>query len=249
MSGVGRQQYTNASWTGLHFPHDGFVADPRGPMCAGADSKAISTMTSATFSLFLLTFFLVSLTPGMCMMLSLSLGMTVGVRRTAWMWVGELVGVGTVAAASVLGVATVLLQYPPLFTAFKLGGGAYLVWLGIEMWRSRGSLAIPEVADGARAPRRLQLATQGLVTAIANPKGWAFFIALLPPFLNFDQPMAPQLSLLLAIILSMELCCLILYAMGGSVARALLARRSNVQLMNRVSGVLIAGIGVWLMLD
>ncbi|WP_322999792.1 LysE family translocator [Castellaniella sp.] len=206
-------------------------------------------MTSATFSLFLLTFFLVSLTPGMCMVLSLSLGMTVGVRRAAWMWVGELIGVGTVAVASVLGVATVLLQYPPLFTAFKWGGGAYLVWLGIEMWRSKGSLAIPDVIDGAQAPRRLQLAMQGLVTAVANPKGWAFFIALLPPFLDFSQPMAPQLSLLLAIILSMELCCLILYATGGSVARTLLASRSNVRLMNRIAGTLIIGVGIWLMLE
>ena len=165
------------------------------------------------------------------------------------MWLGELAGVGLVAVASVLGAATVLLRYPPLFTAFKWGGGAYLVWLGIEMWRSKGSLAIPEVAEGAPAPQRAQLITQGFVTAVANPKGWAFFIALLPPFLDFGQPVAPQLSLLLSIILSMELCCLVLYALGGSVARALLASRSNVRLLNRIAGTLIIGIGLWLMLD
>ena len=206
-------------------------------------------MTSATLPLFLLTFFLVSLTPGMCMVLSLSLGMTVGVRRAAWMWLGELAGVGLVAVASVLGAATVLLRYPPLFTAFKWGGGAYLVWLGIEMWRSKGSLAIPDVIEGAPAPLRGQLILQGFVTAVANPKGWAFFIALLPPFLDFGRPVAPQLSLLLSIILSMELCCLVLYALGGSVARALLASRSNVRLLNRIAGTLIIGIGLWLMLD
>ena len=206
-------------------------------------------MTLATLPLFLLTFFLVSLTPGLCMMLSLSLGMTLGVRQAAWMWLGELLGVGLVAVASVLGAATVLLQYPPLFTAFKWGGGAYLVWLGIEMWRSKGTLAIPEVDDVVRAPARKQLAVQGFITAIANPKGWAFFIALLPPFLDFSRPMAPQLSLLLSIILSMELCCLVLYAMGGSVARALLANRANVRLINRISGTMIAGLGIWLMVD
>ena len=63
-------------------------------------------MTLSTLSVFVPTFFLVSLTPGLCMTLSLSLGMTVGVRRTAWMWIGELVGVATVAVASVIGVAT-----------------------------------------------------------------------------------------------------------------------------------------------
>lgn len=206
-------------------------------------------MTFATLSVFVPTFFLVSLTPGLCMTLSLSLGMTVGVRRAAWMWIGELVGVGTVAVASVIGVATVLLHYPAVFTVFKWVGGAYLVWLGIQMWRSRGNLAIPEVDRNQTAPPRAQLAGQGLLTAIANPKGWAFFIALLPPFLNFDHTLPPQLGLLVSIILSMELCCLALYATGGSAARALLAKRSNVQLMNRVAGTLIIGVGVWLALD
>lgn len=206
-------------------------------------------MSVASLPLFLLTFLLVSLTPGLCMVLSLSLGMTVGLRRAAWMWLGELIGVGTVAVASVIGVATVLLNYPALFIAFKWAGGAYLAWLGIEMWRSKGALAIPDIQGGVASPKRTELAMQGLVTAVANPKAWAFFVALLPPFLDFDQPMLPQLSLLVAIILSLELLCLALYALGGSAARALLARRSNVRLLNRVSGTLIIAVGVWLILD
>jgi len=206
-------------------------------------------MSLSTLSVFIPTFFLVSLTPGLCMTLSLSLGMTVGVRRAAWMMAGELVGVGTVAVLSMVGVATILLRYPAVFTAFKVVGGAYLIWLGIQMWRSRGNLAIPEIASDAPPPPRGQLATQGLITAIANPKGWAFFIALLPPFLNFDVPLAPQLTFLLSIILSMELTCLLLYATGGRAARALLAKRSNVQVLNRIAGTLIIGVGIWLALD
>lgn len=206
-------------------------------------------MSLSTLSVFIPTFFLVSLTPGLCMTLSLSLGMTVGVRRTAWMMAGELVGVGLVAVLSMVGVATILLRYPAVFTAFKLVGGAYLIYLGIEMWRSRGNLAIPEVDNDAAPPPRAQLAGQGLVTAIANPKGWAFFIALLPPFLNFQAPLTPQLSLLLSMILSMELACLMLYATGGSAARALLAKRSNVRVLNRIAGTLIIGVGIWLALD
>lgn len=206
-------------------------------------------MTLATLSIFIPTFLLVSLSPGLCMTQSMSLGMTVGVRRTAWMWIGELLGVATVAIGSVIGVATILLQYPAIFTLFKWVGGIYLMWLGIQMWRSRGNLAIPPVDDEAPPPARLQLAGQGLITAIANPKGWAFFIALLPPFLNFDKSLPPQLLLLLSMILTIELCSLALYAGGGSAARALLAKRSNVQLMNRIAGTLIIGVGVWLAVD
>ncbi|RJS92512.1 LysE family translocator [Salinisphaera sp. Q1T1-3] len=206
-------------------------------------------MTLATLSVFIPTFFLVSLTPGLCMTLALSLGMTVGVRRTGWMMIGEMLGVGLVAVLSVIGVATVLLRYPMLFTAFKWVGGAYLVWLGIGMWRSRGNLAIPEIDDDAPPPPRGQLAGQGFVTAIANPKGWAFFIALLPPFLDFDRALAPQLALLLSMILTMELICMTLYATGGSAARALLEKRSNVRVLNRIAGTLIIGVGIWLALD
>ena len=50
-------------------------------------------------SVFVPTFFLVSLTPGMCMTLAMTLGMTQGVKRTLWMMVGELLGVGLVAVS------------------------------------------------------------------------------------------------------------------------------------------------------
>src|SRR5699024_2212021 len=125
-----------------------------------------------------------------------------------------------------------------------------LVWVGVEMWRSRGSLAILEAhGDTIVPPARRQLASQGFITAIANPKGWAFFIALPPPFLNFNQPLSPQISALVSIMLTMELYCLALYASSGSAARSMLSRHFNVRLLNRISGTLITGIGIWLALD
>jgi threonine/homoserine/homoserine lactone efflux protein len=90
------------------------------------------------------------------------------------------------------------------------------------------------------------LATQGFVTAIANPKGWAFFIALLPPFINQTKPLIPQVSVLLAIILVLEFICLIIYASGGSTMRKFLQKSNNVRLMNRIAGTLMLGVGVWL---
>ncbi len=75
-------------------------------------------------SVFVPTFLLVSLTPGMCMTLAMVLGMTQGVRRTLWMMIGELAGVGLVAAAAGAGVATLMLQQPALFAVFKWLGGA-----------------------------------------------------------------------------------------------------------------------------
>lgn len=205
-------------------------------------------MSWATLSVFVPTFLFVSLTPGMCMTLAMVLGMTQGVKRTLWMMVGELIGVGFVAAAAGAGVAALMLRQPELFIAFKWIGGAYLAYLGIMMWRSRGRMAIPSELDTGPAAGRLQLATQGLVTAVANPKGWAFFMVLLPPFLDGSRPLAPQLSMLIAVILTIEFASMLLYATGGKTLRKLLGKSGNVRLLNRIAGTLMIGVGVWLAL-
>ncbi|GGX48009.1 LysE family translocator [Saccharospirillum salsuginis] len=206
-------------------------------------------INTALLAAFIPTFILVSLTPGMCMTLSMSLGITIGVRRTFWMMAGELVGVGLVAVMAVIGVAAIMLGSPMVFTAFKWAGGAYLMWLGIQMWQSKGKLAIPETGDSAHAgASRMQLAVQGFVTAVANPKGWAFFMVLLPPFLDDSRPLAPQLAVLVTVLLMIEWLSLILYASGGKTLSRILARGSNVRLINRVAGTLMMAVGVWLAL-
>lgn len=68
----------------------------------------------------------VSITPGMNMTLALTLGMSVGYRRTLWMMVGELLGVALVAVSAVVGIAAVMLRYPDIFTLFKIVGQA--IW-------------------------------------------------------------------------------------------------------------------------
>lgn len=201
---------------------------------------------AAMLAVFVPTFFFVSATPGMCMTLSMTLGMTIGLRRTVWMMIGELFGVGLVVLLSMIGVATLLLNYPALFTAFKLAGGAYLAYIGYQMWRSRGRLALQETADCIDNTSRRALVVQGFVTAIANPKGWAFFIALLPPFIDQSLPLLPQMLTLISMILLIEFICLVLYAVGGQSLAHLLRKRSNVRVMNRIAGTLMIGVGVWL---
>jgi len=196
--------------------------------------------------IFIPTFFFVSITPGMCMTLSLSMGMSIGLKKTFYMMYGELVGVGIVASSSVIGVATIMLKYPTIFLVLKYAGGAYLIYLGIQMWMSKGKMALKlNNSCDFNIPKRT-LAMQGFITAIANPKGWAFFIALLPPFIDKNLELAPQLSILILLILLIEFICLIIYASGGSTLRRLLQNSSNVKLINKIAGVMMIGIGVWL---
>jgi homoserine/homoserine lactone efflux protein len=200
----------------------------------------------ALLSAFIPTFFFVSITPGMCMTLAMTLGMTIGVKRALWMMLGELVGVATVAILSAIGVAALLLNYPNVFIVLKYIGGAYLAFIGLQMWLSKGKMAIKADANDTKPASRIDLISQGFVTAIANPKGWAFFVALLPPFLDASQPLISQLAVLITIILTLELTCLLIYAAGGRTLKSILMQSGNVRIMNRIAGSLMIGVGVWL---
>lgn len=200
----------------------------------------------AVLAVFIPTFFFVSITPGMCMTLAMTLGMSVGVRRTLWMMVGEVLGVAVVAIAAVIGVASVMLNYPELFAVLKYLGGAYLIYLGINMWRAKTSFKLGSEAGQKIA--RSQLFSQGFITAIANPKGWAFMISLLPPFINVDAAVAPQLAILLSIIMLSEFICMLIYATGGKSLRVFLDKGDNVKWLNRIAGALMMAVGIWLAL-
>lgn len=194
---------------------------------------------------FIPTFFFVSVTPGMCMTLAMTLGMSIGLKRTFYMMIGELFGVGIVALSSVVGVAAIMINHPDIFTIFKYLGGLYLGYLGVQLWLNRGKMALSNTASPTSISAT-SLAFQGFITAIANPKGWAFFIALLPPFINQTKPLVAQISVLLAIILTLEFICLIIYAGGGNTLRKFLQKGDNVRLMNRIAGTLMIGVGIWL---
>ncbi|MGR5175096.1 LysE family translocator [Vibrio parahaemolyticus] len=203
-------------------------------------------MDWATLSIFIPTFFFVSITPGMCMTLALTMGMSIGYRRTLWMMIGELLGVAAVSLAAILGIAAIMLKYPEIFIVFKAVGASYLFYLGIQMWRSKGKLAISSEVDDAPEHNDWDLVVQGFVTAIANPKGWAFMISLLPPFIDQSKPMFSQVSIMLAIILLSEFVCMTIYATGGKGLKRTLGNANNVRTMNRIAGTLMCGVGVWL---
>ncbi|MBB1389183.1 LysE family translocator [Shewanella sp. SG44-6] len=200
----------------------------------------------AVLAVFIPTFFFVSITPGMCMTLAMTLGMSIGVRKTLWMMLGELVGVALVAIAAVLGVASIMLNYPQVFDILKWVGGAYLAYIGINMWRAKGRMAIITGLDVKT--NRISLISQGFITAIANPKGWAFMISLLPPFINVDYAVGPQLAVLLGIIMITESVSMLAYASGGKSLRLFLSRGDNIRWMNRIAGSLMIVVGIWLAL-
>jgi len=200
-------------------------------------------------SLFIPTVLLISITPGMCMTLAMTLGLSIGVSRTLWMMLGEVLGVAIVAISAVLGVSVVMLKFPALFSLLKLVGAAYLLYLGINMWRSKGKLSLSFDNKTPTQVKNQTLFNQGFVTAIANPKGWAFMVSLLPPFINKNHELPAQLAVLVIIIMASEFLCMLLYATGGHTIGRLITEQKNVAIMNKVSGSLMIAVAIWLALS
>ncbi len=117
------------------------------------------------------------------------------------------------------------------------------------MWQSKGKLAVSNEASQNKQVNRQQLFRQGLITAIANPKGWVFMMSLLPPFINPTIALPMQLSILIGVILISEFSCMMIYAAGGKTIGKLLTQRNNVKLLNRVSGSLMMLVALWLALS
>ena len=187
------------------------------------------------------SFFLIAMSPGLCMTLAMSLGIRIGVRRTLWMMLGELTGIALVGSAAMLGVAALLLGAPQVFTVFKIVGAAYLLWTAWRNWNSKVTAlnTAPEITPRA-------LCTQGFVTAVANPKAWAFMMALLPPFIDPKAPLAPQMALLLALMIVIEFASLLIYAQGGRSLSDLLLKRGQAHWLNRIAATMMVGVAVWL---
>jgi threonine/homoserine/homoserine lactone efflux protein len=180
------------------------------------------------------------------MTLAMVLGMSIGIRKTLWMMWGELIGVAIVAVSSVIGVSAIMLELPQIFDILKFIGAGYLFYIGINMWRSKGKLAISINNSSTVNTNKGSLFYQGFITAIANPKGWAFMISLLPPFINTQYALAPQLSVLITIILVSEFTCMMLYAAGGKTIGKVFTEQNNVKYLNRLSGTLMILVALWL---
>ena len=184
----------------------------------------------------------ISVTPGMCMTLAFTLGLSQGYRRTVWMMWGELAGVATVVSTCVVLLAWIQALSEVYFAVLALVGGSYLLWIAYRLWtqptRFSSGENPPQLSAGA-------LLILGYVTAVVNPKGWGFMIALLPGFMSVDYSTPQQLVAFLGVILPSEFISMTLYATGGSGLRRFLTADAHLAKLNKLAAglmVLVAAL-------
>jgi homoserine/homoserine lactone efflux protein len=147
-------------------------------------------MAVHTWLIYLLAAIGLSLSPGPNSLLALTHGALHGPRRALYTVSGGVSGFVCIIALSMFGIGALLQASLVWLTVMKWAGGAYLVWLGVQVWRSP-PVGI-ELAGSARPRAGRSLFRQGALSALSNPKALLFFAAFLPQFIDPARSLVVQ---------------------------------------------------------
>jgi len=180
--------------------------------------------------------------PGPTVLLVISYALGHGRRSATSTVAGVALGDFTAMTASMLGLGALLAASAGLFTVLKWVGAAYLVFLGVKLWRAPvRAIGSPSAVVQVARPGRIFLHAYA-VTAL-NPKSIVFFIAFLPQFLDSAAPVLPQLVIFEASFLALATANALTYALLASAARRSIHRPRVQRAVNRVGGSLLIGAG------
>ncbi len=206
---------------------------------------ALPGMNLDTWLIYLLASIGLSLTPGPNSLLALTHGALYGARRTLFTTVGGVFGFSALIALAMFGLGALLQASASVLGVLKWLGGAYLVWLGVQLWRSPGLQL--ELNAGNAGLNNAGLFRQGLLSAMANPKVLLFYGAFLPQFIDPQRGLLLQFVVMAATFASVEFLVEYLLARLAYRVRPWLSKAGKG--FNRCCGSLFALIGVALPLS
>lgn len=190
-------------------------------------------MTLELYSAYIIATVIVLAVPGPTIMLVVSYALTQGRRSSFASVMGVGLGDATAATVSLMGLGAVLAASATAFALLKWIGAAYLVWLGIKMWRSHPVALGPQEVECI--PARKIFWHAYFVTAL-NPKGIVFFIAFLPHFIAPNAPVVPQLTLLGTTFVILGIFNAAIYAFAAAAIGRRLRNPSLLRLINKLGG-------------
>ena len=194
-------------------------------------------MSTTVLTLFIVTSFVAIATPGPTVLLALSNGARFGTRVALYGLLGAMLSDLLLITAVSIGLGAVLAASETAFQILKWIGVGYLLYLGIQLLRTQPKLQpdmLQSSSPAATQPHRIFL--KCLLVALTNPKGYLFFSAILPQFVNPITPQLPQYVALAFTFAMIDGLVMLGYASSG--ARAVHFFRTPMAMVwiNRVSG-------------
>jgi threonine/homoserine/homoserine lactone efflux protein len=219
---------------------------------AGAGRGNLSTvdalLTLPQLATFLAAAIVITLAPGPDNLMVLSLGMARGRKPGVAFGLGCALGCLNHTLLAALGVSALIAASPTAFTALKIAGGLYLLWLGVQAIRNaRAAGTSPAGMALAETPSRLFL--KGLVANAINPKVILFFLAFLPQFVDSQRGHVAWQIAQLGVAFTAE-AVVIFGAIGwfaGSLGERLARRPAIGAWLDRVAGGIFVALGLRLL--
>lgn len=181
--------------------------------------------------------------PGPTVLLVISYALGHGRRAAAATVTGVALGDFTAMTASMLGLGALLATSAALFAVLKWVGAAYLIYLGIKLWRA--PVATVDASDSAVTTERpLRIFLHAYAVTALNPKSIIFFVAFLPQFLNHAEPVAFQMAVFEATFLVLATANAATYGLVAAMARKTIRKPCVQRLVNRIGGSLMIGAGL-----
>ena len=204
-------------------------------------------MSCEFFLIYSVTVFVASIVPGPSMLLALTHGMKYGAKRTIASALGNLSITLLQATVSIAGLGAILLASEGLFNIIKWIGAAYLIYMGLSIWRSP-DMAVSENTNShlsSKAPLRKMYLQAAFVTA-GNPKAIVFFTAVFPQFIDPDAAYIPQFGMLMGTGGIIAFGCFMIYAIGGQKIVTLFSKATVGKYFNKIIGGTFIGAGIGL---
>ena len=195
------------------------------------------------FLLFFITLAPISMMPGINMTYAMSVGMSFGYKHSFFVMAGQLLAIAFVSFGCMLGVGAVLHHFEYAFKALNIIAGLYMLYLGVMLFFGKGELSITNVSN---LPSKKQMFINGLIVSVSNPKAWIFFSALLPTFLDKDDPFSlTRMCVITVTLLFIEFLALNIYALGGAMLKKFL--QTHLRLLEICTAIIVCTIGVLLL--
>lgn len=199
---------------------------------------------------FVLTTAAFAFIPGPAMLYAAARTMAGGRKAGLMAVLGIHIGAYVHVIAAAAGLSFLFHAVPVLYSAVKLGGAAYLIWLGVSMFRSKDAAKDDAAAKPERSARKAFM--QSIAVEVLNPKTAIFFMAFLPQFIDgaAGLPLWGQLAILGAIVNAIFTLADIFSVLLASFIVSRLKRSSRAQrLVQRTGGTVLVGLGAHLALQ
>ena len=197
-------------------------------------------MTFTALLAFALTSFLIAVVPGPTVTVIVANSLRAGTRAGLLNIAGTQAGLAPMVLIVAAGLETVVALMAEWFFIVKMLGAAYLVWLGIKLWRSGGEIGSGDVA----APKGGYF-WQGVLVIWSNPKVLLLLGAIVPNFVDPAGSAFWQTLVLGGVFMLIATACDMGYALLAGRAGRLLTK-GRVKLVERISGTLLIGGGLWM---